>query len=415
MLLNKLKYYIIILIILLLVFSHVKMDAQSLNTFNCTKQNHNTCQVNLNEYIGRMALNAKVIGLGEATHGTKEFIAIKSDIVKQLITKQGFRFFILEASYMDCQKINDYIHGQTIDTATIFKGIPWPWATQEFYTLLSWMRNYNVNINSSNAIVFIGTDLGNNSSIKLLIRQYSDSNDNILEKKILNIYSNHLSKPSEKIKLINKLFKNDFKATSFMDSFYKVNIKETVIFELLRGGKRYHYREDRFAKASIKMIDHFPKDKFILWAHNGHISKKSTDRKSLGNYLDQHYNKEYINLGFDFKTGCFKAVDLDSNRSSKKIFKYNLFCVDSNDLNIASTELPDSLYYKIFDLHHPITKTILPKKFNIRSVGAVYGKELAKIKPRLYFEKVFREKSFDFLLLLNTSSPPTPFYKIQRI
>lgn len=50
-----------------------------------------------------------VVGLGESTHGTAEFTAIRAEIVKQLVTENNYRVFILEAEFAACEKMNHYL------------------------------------------------------------------------------------------------------------------------------------------------------------------------------------------------------------------------------------------------------------------------------------------------------------------
>jgi len=52
--------------------------------------------------------NRRIIGLGEATHGTQEFQAIKFRVVKFLVEQMGYRFFAIEANFTECRRINDY-------------------------------------------------------------------------------------------------------------------------------------------------------------------------------------------------------------------------------------------------------------------------------------------------------------------
>ena len=51
----------------------------------------------------------KVIGMGEATHGTKEFFNMKAKMFKFLATYCGYKVFSIEATYGGTLKINDYV------------------------------------------------------------------------------------------------------------------------------------------------------------------------------------------------------------------------------------------------------------------------------------------------------------------
>lgn len=54
---------------------------------------------------------ARVIGLGEATHGNIEFQQLKLEVFKVMVEKYGVRAFALEGDYGGCEEVNRYIHG----------------------------------------------------------------------------------------------------------------------------------------------------------------------------------------------------------------------------------------------------------------------------------------------------------------
>ena len=55
--------------------------------------------------------SAKIIALGEATHGNAEFQQLKLEVFKQLVKKNGVRAFALEGDCGGCEQVNRYIHG----------------------------------------------------------------------------------------------------------------------------------------------------------------------------------------------------------------------------------------------------------------------------------------------------------------
>src|SRR6516225_241427 len=50
--------------------------------------------------------NVRFIGLGEQTHGTREFFQFKHRMLEFLVNELGFRVVAIEASYSACQNIN---------------------------------------------------------------------------------------------------------------------------------------------------------------------------------------------------------------------------------------------------------------------------------------------------------------------
>lgn len=102
----------------------------------------------------------KVIGLGEADHGTREFFQMKHRLMEFLVTELGFTDFILESSYSACQPINDYILTGKGDRATVLTGQGYTaWDTEEFSAIIDWMRAYNEKVPDKRKIRFHGMDL----------------------------------------------------------------------------------------------------------------------------------------------------------------------------------------------------------------------------------------------------------------
>src|SRR6185436_14757839 len=62
----------------------------------------------LDPLIERMR-NARVVMLGEATHGTHEFYTWRAAISRRLIEELGFNFLAVEGDWPDCLRINEFI------------------------------------------------------------------------------------------------------------------------------------------------------------------------------------------------------------------------------------------------------------------------------------------------------------------
>jgi erythromycin esterase len=54
---------------------------------------------------------ARVVALGEATHGTREFFRLKQRLVEYLVSALGFNVFALEADFGAALAVDDYVQG----------------------------------------------------------------------------------------------------------------------------------------------------------------------------------------------------------------------------------------------------------------------------------------------------------------
>lgn len=104
--------------------------------------------------------NAKIISLGEATHGNVEFQQLKLDVFKQIVENYRVRAFVLEGDYGGCEQVNRYIHGGegTAQEAAAAIGFA-IYRTEEMSELISFMRHYNDNAADGDDLRFYGSDM----------------------------------------------------------------------------------------------------------------------------------------------------------------------------------------------------------------------------------------------------------------
>jgi len=101
----------------------------------------------------------KVVGMGEATHGTREFFNIKAKMFKFLATYCGYRVFTIEATYGGTLKVNDYVLYGKGDVLSAMRGMGyWTWDTEEVKELIEWMRAYNTGKPENEKLKFYGFD-----------------------------------------------------------------------------------------------------------------------------------------------------------------------------------------------------------------------------------------------------------------
>ena len=106
--------------------------------------------------------SAKVIALGEATHGNKEFQELRLEVLKYLVKRAKVRSFALEADWGEGMTINNYIHGGGGNAADIVKDLAFSiYRTKEMADLIEWMREYNETAAESEKLNFYGFDMQN--------------------------------------------------------------------------------------------------------------------------------------------------------------------------------------------------------------------------------------------------------------
>lgn len=106
----------------------------------------------------RLVGDARIVALGEATHGTREFFRMKHRLTEMLATEMGFTIFSIEASMPEAYRLNDYVLGAEGDPAALIGGMYfWTWNTQEVLDMVRWMRRFNQS--GRGRIEFTGFDM----------------------------------------------------------------------------------------------------------------------------------------------------------------------------------------------------------------------------------------------------------------
>lgn len=107
---------------------------------------------------------ARLVLLGESTHGTSEFYRMRARISRELIERRGFDFVAVEADWPDAARIDAYVLGDPTGSGpdfTPFARFPrWMWRNREVAEFVTWLRTRNLaRPERSERVGFHGLDL----------------------------------------------------------------------------------------------------------------------------------------------------------------------------------------------------------------------------------------------------------------
>jgi protein-L-isoaspartate(D-aspartate) O-methyltransferase len=105
---------------------------------------------------------ARIVLLGEATHGTSEFYRMRARITRELIVTKGFSIVAVEADWPDAARIDQYVrHAERpVPDWTAFARFPtWMWRNQEVREFVDWLREHNRALPAAGRAGFYGLDL----------------------------------------------------------------------------------------------------------------------------------------------------------------------------------------------------------------------------------------------------------------
>src|SRR3954463_988545 len=131
------------------------------------------------EFFGRFG-DARVVLLGEASHGTSEFYRARAAISRHLIENHGFTIVAVEGDWPDAATLDRYVRHrpQREGELRAFERFPtWMWRNKEVDAFIRWMRADNERRAYEQMAGFYGLDLYNLSSSMRAVIDFLEEQD----------------------------------------------------------------------------------------------------------------------------------------------------------------------------------------------------------------------------------------------
>ena len=124
---------------------------------------------------------ARVVLLGEATHGTSEFYRARAAITRRLIERHGFTILAVEADWPDAARIDRWVRDRGAprpEEGPAFTRFPtWMWRNAEVRDFARWLRAHNAALPRERRAEFRGLDVYSLSSSMAEVLAYLDAQD----------------------------------------------------------------------------------------------------------------------------------------------------------------------------------------------------------------------------------------------
>lgn len=369
--------------------------------------------------------DVRVIGMGEATHGTSEFFRMKHRMLEFLVKEMNCASFYIEASMSRCRYINDYVlYGKgNLDTATAIQGFT-VWRVEEVRNLIQWMHDYNQSVSEEKKVKFFGFDVQlNNEGWDELKQFYTKVNPSYLLRidtisALLDtaaVWSNDLFRMGGGTALYKKARQQCLEILNDIvlnEGLYRYNVGEEmyqrnlmniklIVQETASYSEIYNNLRDYYmAENILHLLNREKADtRVLVWAHNGHIEK---DKGMMGGYLANTLGDQYYAIGFEFNSGSFQVRNLDLN---KKTNNWGIMTFESSPEKSLAWYLDQAGSGKFFlDFRNTGTEKLkyFSKRFDIHSIGSSYSEYSSPTETT-------NLKDFDGLIYIKNSSPAKDF------
>lgn len=292
--------------------------------------------------------NARVVMLGEASHGTHEFYTMRNAITRRLIKEKGFNFIAVEGDWPDCYRINRFIkhyedHPDSLRVLTQFHRWPtWMWANWEIAALAEWLKKYNHSLQPHERVGFYGLDVYSLWDSLHEVRQYLTRVDPSLlpeaekafrcfepftgdegqsyaratalvpttcEQEVIEMLTNIQSRMPSYDHDVESAFSTE------QNALIAVNAEKYYRSMLHGGPDSWNIRDAHMQETLERLLAFHGRDsKAIIWAHNTHIGDASaTDMIDEGMYnigelsRKQFGRNEVVLVGFGTYKGTVMA------------------------------------------------------------------------------------------------------------
>jgi len=104
--------------------------------------------------------DARIVLLGEASHGTHEFYFERAEISKRLIAEKNFTVIALEADWPDAARVHRYVRGASDDKNASealagYRRFPtWMWRNTVVVDFVEWLRDFNQRLERAIGVIY---------------------------------------------------------------------------------------------------------------------------------------------------------------------------------------------------------------------------------------------------------------------
>lgn len=311
--------------------------------------------------------DARIVLLGEATHGTHDFYATRRRITQRLVQDRGFTIVSAEADWPDAARVHRYVQGRSDDpdprsSLEDFQRFPsWMWRNADVVALVGWMHEHNKT--AADKIGFYGLDLYSMHSSIHAVLAYLEAVD-----------PEGVARAREAYSCILR-YGSDPQTYGQMAGFGLAKHCEAAVFEQLvalqeardryvpgdeEGGIEEHFFAERNA-ALVADAEEYYRTMFtgrtstwnlrdghmvdtldalldfvterqgrpakaVVWAHNSHVGDaRHTEpgrhgEHNIGQLCRQRHPGEVVNIGFTTSTGTVTAAsDWGGQHETKRV------------------------------------------------------------------------------------------------
>lgn len=265
--------------------------------------------------------SASVVGIGDGTHGTREFYTMKMRVIEFLAREMNFDLVALEGPFPLINRMNAYVQGGPGDARALVHAMRslnyMFFNAEEIVELLEWMRRYNATRGERPPLQLAGFDVFEPYGASRDVLAYLQTVDGPAAANAETLYScigatqlvvngecgANAASVFQALRLKEAEYSARTTAAAYHDALQSARV---VVQNATPVGSE---RDDAMAANALWLREHHSATKkILLWAHNAHIAKIDTPFiawRPMGQDLKNAIGDQYYAIGTLTAAGSF--------------------------------------------------------------------------------------------------------------
>ena len=403
-----------------------------------------------NDYEALLELigDARIVLLGEASHGTHEFYSERAAITKRFIAEKGFTVITIEADWPDSSRVHRYVRGASDDAnageaLSGFRRFPtWMWRNTVVVEFVEWLREFNRRLDAKKAPAgFYGMDLYSLHASIDAVLSYLEKVDLDAAKHARRRYScfDHFGREPHEYgyaatvgaiescedEVVEQLVELQRKGAEFLSRDGEVAAEELFFAEqnarLVKNAEKYYrsmfrgrasswnLRDQHMVETIDALVAHLDgsrQPKAVVWAHNSHLGDARATEMSqhselnVGQLVRERFASEAVLIGFSTNHGTVTAASDWGAQAERKRVRPAL--QGSYEKLFHETGFP-RFWINLRDANEKID--VLREPRLERAIGVIYRPETERLSH--YFQARL-SKQFDAVIHIDETHAVEP-------
>jgi protein-L-isoaspartate(D-aspartate) O-methyltransferase len=391
-------------------------------------------EVSLDGLLDRIG-DARVVLLGEATHGTSEFYRMRSRITEALIERKGFDLVTAEADWPDAARIDHYVRDRDVPISewTAFARFPtWMWRNREFLEFVEWLRLQNLERPYDERVQFAGLDLYSLYTSISEVLGFLDDRDPVAARAARERYACLTPWQSDPAAYGRATLKGEYRSCEpevthmledllhrrlgvlaqdkegFFDAVQNARLiaHAELYYRIMYYGSHESWNlRDRHMFGTLENLLQFrgPRSKAVVWEHNSHVGDARATAMSargeinVGELCRRRFGESTYSVGFGTDRGSVAAASVwDGPMEVKAVLPSH---PDSYEAVFHGVDSPGLLLGLRQQIDTDLVRELMKARLE-RAIGVIYRPEtelashyFQAVLPRQFDEYVWFDRT----------------------